>query len=308
MTGTDIGATWSRRDVLGAAAVGAVASIARPALGAASSYHWPLGLQLWSVNDELKRDLTGTLRRLGQLGYREIELAGLHGHSPAAFWAAASAARLRPIGAHYAMADLLTEPGRCIGEARDTGATWLVAASPKPARPLAPGVDWLSAMRAAMTPDAWRRNADALNTLAAKAKAADLAFAYHNHPIEFARYGAERGIDIILARTDPNLVKWELDVAWAVAGGADPVALLREHADRIRLLHLKGLHARPIPGGYGTNFATGVIGQDDVIDWPAVFAAARGSVRHAYVEQEPPHRVPAFTALASCRDALRGYA
>lgn len=271
-------------------------------------YDWPLGVQLWSVNDELDRDLPGTLRRLGEIGHREIELAGLHGHTPTAFAAAARAAALRPVGTHYAMPDLVADPGRCIGETRDVGARWLVVAAPKPDRRLAPGVDWLAAMRTAMTADAWRRNADALSTLALQAQAAGLGFAYHNHPIEFARYGDERGIDIILARTDPALVKWELDVAWAVAGGADPVALLRAHGDRIRLLHLKGLHARPAPGGYGKDFTTGVIASDDVIDWPAVFAAAQGKVEHAYVEQEPPHRVPVFLALERCRDALRAMA
>lgn len=292
--------------IAAAAAAAALASPSpAPAHPAKQRYHWPLGVQLWSVNDELDLDLEGTLRRLGKIGYREIELAGLHGHSPAAFAAAARAASLRPVGAHYAMADLLADPSRCVGEARDVGARWLVAAAPMPDRPLASGVDWLEAMRAAMTPDAWRRNADALGPLALKAKAAGLGFAYHNHPIEFARYGTERGIDIILARTDPALVKWELDVAWAVAGGADPVALLRAHGDRIRLLHLKGLRTRPGPGEYGTDFTTGVIASDDAIDWPAVFAAARGKVEHAYVEQEPPHRVPVFVALERCSDALR---
>lgn len=307
MSGTPHNTGWSRRSLIAAAAVLA-SPLSATARTATRRYNWPLGVQLWSVNDELERDLAGTLRRLSEIGYREIELAGLHGHSPATFAAAARTAALRPVGAHYAAADLLADPGRCIGEARDVGARWLVVAAPKPDRPLAAGVDWLSAMRVAMTPEAWRRNADALSMLALRAKAAALGFAYHNHPFQFARYGADRGIDVFLARTDPALVKWELDIAWAAAGGADPVALLRAHGDRIRLLHLKGLHARPALGEYGADFSTGVIGSDDVIDWPAVFTAAQGKVEHAFVEQEPPHRVPVFVALERCRDALRAMA
>lgn len=203
------------------------------------------------------------------------------------------------------MGDLLTNTARCIGETRDVGAGWLVAASPKPDRPVAEGVDWITAMRAAMTADSWRRNASALNDLAMKARTAGLAFAYHNHPIEFARYDGERGIDILLAHTDPLLVKWELDVAWAAAGGDDSVALLRDHRTRIRLLHAKGLKVKPAPGHYGTTFATGIIGREDAIDWRAVFTAARGIVEHVYIEQESPHRVPAQIALALCRDELR---
>lgn len=307
MTAPSPASNWARRGVIGTAAALAT-SLFIPARAAIRRNEWPLGVQLWSVTDELGRDLDGTLRRLSEIGVGEIELAGLHDHSPAAFAAAAHAADLRPISAHYAMADLVADPGRCIGESRDVGARWLVVAAPKPEHPLAPGVDWLTAMRAAMSLDAWRRNADALSTLALQARAACLDFAYHNHPIEFAHYGSKRGIDVILARTDPSLVKWELDVAWAAAGGADPIALLQAHGDRIRLLHVKGLHERPAPGKYGSDFATGVIGSDDVIDWRAVFAAARGKVEHVFVEQEPPHRMPVFLALERCRDALRAMA
>ena len=295
---------WSRRGLLRTAAACGAAAVAASLPAARPGFAWPLGVQLWSVNDELARDVDGTLRRLGELGFREIELAGLHGRTPAAFRAAAMRATLRPIGAHYAMADLLTDPARCIGEARDVGARWLIVAAPKPDRPLASGVDWLVAMRAAMTAEAWQRNADALNGLATRARAAGLMLAYHNHPIEFAPYDGRRGIDILLAATDPALVKWELDVAWATAGGDDPVALLHDHRDRIRLLHAKALKAKPAPGAYGTNFATGIIGQDDVIDWHKVIAAARGSVEHVFIEQEPPHLVPVMTALARCRDGL----
>ena len=295
---------WSRRALLRTAATCSAGLAASSLPAAPRGFAWPLGVQLWSVNDEMARDVDGTLGRLGALGFREIELAGLHDRTPAAFRAAAIRARLRPVGAHYAMGDLLADPARCIGEARDVGARWLVVAAPKPDQPLATGVDWLVAMRAAMTAEAWQRNADALNGLATKARAAGLMFAYHNHPIEFARYDGRRGIDILLAGTDPTLVKWELDVAWAIAGGDDPIALLHAHRDRIRLLHAKGLKAKPAPGAYGTNFATGIIGQDDVIDWRRLLAAARGSVEHVFIEQEPPHRVPIMTALARCRDGL----
>lgn len=174
---------WSRRALLRAAA-GSAAGLATAAASASRHlFTWPLGVQLWSVNDELARDVEGTLNRLGELGFREIELAGLHGRTPAAFSAAAARAQLRPTGAHYAMGDLLTDPARCIGEARDVGARWLMVASPKPDQPPTPGVAWLIAMRAAMTAGGWQRNADALNNLATRAHKAGLMFAYHNHPI-----------------------------------------------------------------------------------------------------------------------------
>ena len=273
---------------------------------AQGGYPWPLGVQLWSVNAELDQDFDATLRRLSALGYREVETAGLHGRTPEAFRAAAESAGLHLVSAHYAMGDLLSDPERRIAEVKGMGAAWLVCSSPKPDRPLAAGVDWIPAIHQAMTLPAWEKNAAALQRLGAMAKAAGLRFAYHNHPIEFDRYDGRRGYDVLLAGTDPALVKLELDVAWAAAGGADPVALLRAHPGRFRLLHIKGLKTRPPLGRFGSDFTTGVVGRDDVIDWPAVIhAARRAGVSHAFVEQEPPHVRPIMETLAACRDSLQ---
>lgn len=279
---------------------------ALPATGwaAAGKYPWPLGLQLFSVNAQLDGDLEGTLRQVARLGYREAETAGLHGHTPAAFRAAAEKAGLRLVSAHYSMPDLFTDAPGHLAEAREMGVRWLVASSPRADRPLT-GKNWIPAIHDAMTLTAWKENAVRLNQVGRMVRDAGMQFAYHNHPIEFDRYDGQRGFDVLLAGTDPALVKLELDVAWAVAGGADPVQMLESHADRFRMIHVKGLRTRPLPGRYGTDFATGVVGQGDVIDWPAVFAAARrAGVQHAFVEQEAPYVRPIMQSLAACRDYL----
>lgn len=299
------GMTITRRDIIGAAAAGAgFAALPRP-LRAAGAYSWPLGVQLWSVNEELDRDFDGTLRALARLGFVEVETAGLHGRTPAAFRTAAARAGLRLVSAHYSMPELFADAPARIAEARALGVRWIVASSPRADRPLRQG-DWIPAIHDAMTLDAWRANAARLNAVAPLARRAGLQLAYHNHPIEFDRYDGQRGYDVLLAHTDPALVKLELDVAWAVAGGADPVALLRDHPGRFRLLHVKGLMTRPPVGRYGSDFRTGVVGRDDVVDWARVIAAARAAgVRHAFVEQEPPHLRPIMQSLAACRDYLR---
>ncbi|RST30680.1 sugar phosphate isomerase/epimerase [Sphingomonas ginkgonis] len=295
--------TIDRRTMLGGLA--ALAAARHGTALAKGGYPWPLGVQLWSVNSELDADFAGTLAGLGKLGYREVETAGLHGRSPAEFRTTANSAGLRLVSAHYSMPDLFTDAAGHIADAKALGVQWLVASSPRPDRPLGKG-DWIPAIREAMTLPAWRENAARLNELGRMVRAAGMSLGYHNHPIEFARYDGQRGFDVLMAGTDPKLVKLELDVAWAVAGGMDPVALLRSHGDRIRLLHVKGLKHRPAAGRYGTDFGTGVVGQNDVIAWPAVFAAARrAGVVHAFVEQEPPHLRPILTSLAECRDYLQ---
>jgi sugar phosphate isomerase/epimerase len=296
--------TVTRRGVIGGLAVGAPLSAEARFASAMRAYPWLLGVQLWSVDSELDQDLDGTLRQLARLGYREVETAGLHGRSPAAFARSVDAAGLRAVSAHYSMGDLLADPPGALAGAKALGADWLICSSPRPDRPIAAG-DWIPAIHEAMDLPAWRNNAAALNRLGGMAKAAGLSFGYHNHPIEFARYDGQRGFDVLMAATDPALVKLELDVAWAVAGGADPIELLERHGDRIRLIHVKGLRRKPPVGAFGADFATGVVGEDDVIAWPAVFAAARrAGVVHAFVEQEPPHLRPIIQSLAACRDYL----
>jgi len=296
----------TRRELLGVLAAGAVASVLpRFARAAKGGYPWPLGVQLWSVNAELDQDVEGTLAQLAKLGYREVETAGLHGRTPQAFGQAIVRAGLKPVSAHFSMGDLFADAAARIADAQAMGVQWIVASSPRPDKPLGQG-DWIPAIREAMTLDAWKKNAAELSRVGALAKAAGLTLAYHNHPVEFAEYDGQRGYDVILANTDPALVKLELDVAWAVAGGVDPMALLEKHADRIRLLHVKGLKARPALGHYGSDFASGVVGTGDVIDWPPFLAAARrAGVVHAFVEQEPPHVQPIMQSLAACRDYLQ---
>lgn len=300
----------TRRDML---RYGAVAGAGGwlPASSRAKERHvpvWPLGVQLWSVDAEMAREPDATLRRLAALGYRRVESAGLHGRTPAAFRRAVEAAGLRWDSAHASMRDLVADPAGQIGRARDGGADWLICSAPLPPRAVTPGVEWNRAMIEAMTLDAWKRNAALLGEMAVSARAAGIDFGYHNHPAEFGFYGRRRGFDVLLAETDPRLVRFELDVAWAVAGGQDPAALLRAHPGRFALLHLKDIAAPPPPGRMAANFATTELGRG-AIDWRAVFAAAhRAGVRGAYVEQEGPYARPVFESLAISRDYIRALA
>ncbi len=299
----------SRRNVLRAAglagiglALGALPEVVDAARTAPA---WPLGVQLWSVDAELKRDFDATLRRLAALGYRRVESAGLHGRTPAAFRRAVNEAGLRCDSAHVSMPDLQADLAGRIAQARDSGVDWLVCSSPMTPRPLTPGMEWNRAIADAMTLEAWKRNAALLNATAVRARAAGLKFAYHNHPAEFGRYEGRRGFDVLLADTDPKLVRFELDVAWAAAGGRDPAALLRAHPRRFALLHLKDLKARAVPGRMASDFTTVELGRG-TIDWRGVVAAARAAgVTGAYVEQEAPYVRPVFASLAVARDYLR---
>jgi len=285
--------------------IAGLGALALPCAATAEPYPWPLGVQLWSVKEELERDFTGTLRRLAALGYRRLEAAGWHGRTPAAFRGACEAAGLVCDSAHVSLPELHAEPERRIGEVRDAGCTLLVVSSPMPSRPLPAGVDWIDAVRLAMSAEDWRQNAGLLDRYAALAAKAGLQFGYHNHPAEFALFDERRGFDLLLAGTDPERVRFELDVAWAAAGGVDPTTLLRAHAGRFTRLHLKDVPRLPPPGQMLSDYTTLEVGAG-VLPWPAVITAARAAgVTGAYVEVEAPYRRPVFDILASSRDYLQ---
>lgn len=109
-----------------------------------------------------------------------------------------------------------------------------------------------------------------------------LVFAFHNGSRGFASVAGQRPYDLLLAETDPALVKMELDIYWAIKMGIDPVAILARHPDRFALCHLKNMDDKgeiaPIPrraNGSGR------------VDFPLIIAAARSAgIAHFYFEQD----------------------
>jgi sugar phosphate isomerase/epimerase len=158
-----------------------------------------------------------------------------------------------------------------------------------------------------MTLDDYKRSAETSNQLGAEARKHGLQYAYHNHNLEFRKFGEVTAYDTLLSATDPQLVKMELDCGWAAAAGYDPVAYLDKFPDRYRLLHIKAFKSgaptvslqgaqRPEPTELGRGG----------IDYKRVFAAAkRAGVEQYYVEQEPPFtEMPAMEAIRIDYDFL----
>lgn len=153
---------------------------------------------------------------------------------------------------------------------------------------------------AAMTLDDYKRSADACNQLGEEARKHGLQYAYHNHNLEFKKFGDVTAYDTLLRSTDPELVTMEMDCGWIVAAGHDPVAYLDRYPGRYRLLHIKAFKAgppslslsgpaRPTPTELGRG----------VPDYKPVFVAAKkAGVEQYYVEQEPPFtELPAMEAI-----------
>ena len=301
----------TRRALLGAllsaSGLGLAGALAGEAVAAArGTLALAPGLQLWAVKDELERDFTGTLRALRRIGYRRIEAAGWVGRTPAAFRREVTAAGLEPFSCHFSMRDLIDEHETELAQARDVGVRYVVASSPASAKPLDPAKPWNVGLAEAMTLSDWRRNADAMNRIGARAKAMGMRFGYHNHAAELLDYEGENALHEILRLTDPSLVALELDIGWVAAAGHDPVGTINHHADRIELLHVKDIATRERGANrIASDLTTPPVGAG-TIDWSAVFAAAdKAKVAGWFVEQEPPFVRPPLEGLRQSLAYLR---
>ena len=289
----------SRRAMLSATGVGlAVALTSQISAAPRSTANMAPGLQLWTVKDELARDFNGTLRQLKRIGYQRIEAAGWVGRTPAQFRRGVKAAGLEPFSCHFSMRDLIDEYETELAQARDVGVRYVVASSPASTKPLDPAKPWNIGLAEAMTLADWRRNAEGMNRIGARAKAMGMRFGYHNHAAELLDYEGENALHEILRLTDPALVTLELDIGWVAAAGHDPVGTINHHADRIELLHVKDIAtAQRKPNAIADDLRTTPIGAG-TIDWKAVFAAAdKAKIAAWFIEQEPPFTQPPLEGL-----------
>ena len=190
-----------------------------------------LGIQLYTVAADLGKDVPGTLKALSSIGYKNVETAGFGKLSAVDFRKAIDDAGLRCPSAHLRLT--ADDPGSLFEDAHALGAHYavssvLVATSEQAPQP---GVGQKEAAQAFvknlsnLTLDDFKRTAELANSIGAKAKAAGLQYAYHNHNFEFKDQGnGQIGYDVLLSQTDPDLVKFELDCGWMVAAGHDPFA------------------------------------------------------------------------------------
>jgi sugar phosphate isomerase/epimerase len=255
----------------------------------------PIGLQLYTVREAVEKDLAGTLRAIAKIGYREVELAGIPAKSASELRALLNDCGLTAPSMHASMADLQDGLQQRLDYAKAIGCEYLVCAFPWTADSrfrANPGHAVVS-LASGITLDDWKWNADQLNKIGAAAKQAGLRCGYHNHNMEFRTYeGGVVAYDELLRLTDPELVTMEMDVAWVVTAGADPVKYLKKHDERISLLHVKDVVKELRVTADRLQAQTTEVGSGK-IDWKRTFKAAeRKRIAHYFVEQENFERMP----------------
>jgi len=181
----------------------------------------PLSIQLYTVRDEVRGDFPAVLRRVAEIGYKGVEFAGLHGHTPAEI-----AALLQDLGLAVSSSHVALPTPESIRQIADTekalGNTRLVAGF---------GPDDFKTL------DDCHRSAARFQAAAQLARGEGMTFAIHNHWWEFATLDGHLVYDFLL-ESAPD-IQGELDIYWAAAAGVSPASVIAKHKSRLPLLHVK---------------------------------------------------------------------
>lgn len=273
-----------RQWMAGGAALGA--TLAAGPLMAKSLKSKPLGIQLYTVRELFAKDPAGTLEKVAEIGYREVEYGG-GGYDKmdhAALRKTMDRLGLKSPSIHVAYEALASDFDRAVAMTKALGADTLV-------------VPYM--VDAHRNADGWKAAVANFNRYAERLKKAGLGFAYHNHDFEFTlKPGGTSLFDTLIADAEPALVQIELDLFWAVAAGEDPKAIIRRLPGRIYAYHVKDRTA----DGKMTSVGKGVIDFADIFTLNAV-----AGVKHFYVEndQSPAPYLPDITTSFQTLSRLR---
>jgi sugar phosphate isomerase/epimerase len=247
----------------------------------------PIGIQLYTVNGAMQEDPAGTLKKIREIGFGEVETAGFGKLSAKQFRGLLDDAGLACPSAHLPFD--LGNLGSSFEAAHTLGATYAASGSLPPA--VVGSKDAAAPSKRSMSLDEAKRTAEVVNRIGEAAKRAGLQYVYHNHDFEFADQGGNVGYDVLLRESDPDLVKFEIDCGWMIFAGRNPVDYFKKYPNRFPLIHVKDFLPAHEDGAAAAGQAP-MLGAElghGVVDYKPIFAAARkAGLQHYFVEQEGP--------------------
>ena len=250
-----------------------------------------IGLQLYTLRDELPKDVKSTLEKVAKAGYKTVETYGFSikdqfwGLSPIELKKILDANNLKAPSGHYNLGSFLYD-----GNLEEVKAAIEAAQILKNEYLTVPWVD-----------EPYRNDfhkiAARLNEAGEMCVAAGLKLAYHNHDFEFQKQDGITGYEILLKETDQDLVSFELDLYWVVRSGNDPVKLFKENPGRFKLWHVKDMDK--VNPALNTEIGSGSI------DFKTIFTEVKQSgMKHFFVEQENNYKPNAFEAIKTSCDFI----
>jgi len=235
-----------------------------------------IGLQLYTLRNEMAKDPKDTLAKVASQGYKTVETFGYNDHKWFGLTAAELLATLKSHGltspsGHTFPASIFLQSGweekwkPAVEDAKAIGQEYIV-------------IPWLEEQYR-KSADNFKKIATSLNKAGEVCKKLGMKLAYHNHDFEFAPVEGQTGFDIYLKETDPKLVSFELDIYWATKAGKDPIALFQKYPGRFAMWHVKDMDNTP------KKFFTEV--GNGIIDYKKIFNYAKQSgMKYFFVEQD----------------------
>ena len=262
-----------RRRFIRSSTAAATAGLVLPRLaGAAGALPRPsirrlerVGLQLYTVRSMMSESVDRTLETVAEIGYEEVEFAGLFDRTPEQVAETLKRVGLSAPATHHGIDVFRDGFEEAADVATTLGHEYLVL-------PSLPRAELASA-------DAVRRVADEMNAFGGRCNDVGLRFGFHNHAVELQMIDGAVPLRVFLEHTEPDLVTFEVDLFWMIHGGGDPLEYFEAFPSRFALCHVKDR----TPEGDMVDVG------DGVIDFAKIFGAAeRAGLRHYFVEHDTP--------------------
>lgn len=241
-----------------------------------------IGLQLYTVRDAMAADPAAALAKVAKVGYNSVEGATytgdekFYGMAPKAFKNVLKQNGLVMMSSHYRLGEeqsngkdtqgtMLHDWDRAVDDAAEVGLKYMICA-------------YLSDVERGSL-DHYKKLADDFNKAAERCKKAGIQFCYHNHDFEFKQQDGKYPYEILLANTDKDLVKMEMDLYWVTKAKQDPIKLINENPGRFPLFHVKDMDNTP--AGNFTEVGNGII------DFKSILKHAdKAGLKYFFVEQD----------------------
>lgn len=235
-----------RRDFLKISAAGILGMVALGPTAYASAAavdrkKYGVGLQLYSIRDAMAADTVGSLQKVADMGYKNLELADyvdgkFYGYTPKAFKKLVNDMGMEIISSHAAVEStgITRENAQKMADAHaEVGAKYCVQ-------------PWINEEDRSI--ETYKRMIGDWNEVGKVMKDVGVQFAYHNHNFEFKPVnGIVPYYDIFMTEMDPKLITMELDLYWVTKAGQDPVEMFKKYPGRFQLLHFKDMAKRSAP-------------------------------------------------------------
>lgn len=253
-----------------------------------------IGLQLYTLRDEIQKDVTGVIGKVAEIGYNSVEVFGyangkFFGLTPEEFSIIIKANNLKTPSGHYTMNDFLSKADmdqlkRTVADAAKMGHDYFV-------------IPYLTdTMRTSL--DDYKNLAEKINVAATEVNNAGMKLAYHNHDFEFKDWGdGKTGMDILLKETDPSTVNFEMDIYWTTKAGKDPIALFKANPGRFKMWHIKDM-ANSAEKEF-TEVGSGVI------DYKEIFKHKKESGMEYFFVEQDKIKIPVYESIAKSYNYIK---